>query len=239
MKNIAHRGFKGKYPENTMLAFKKAIEAGADGIEMDVHLTKEGELVIIHDELVDRTTDGSGLVKDKTLEELRSLSASKLYPECENQQIPTLDEYLAWAADKDIITNIELKNSIIDYHGIEQKTYNLIKKYNLLDKIIISSFNHDSLVRMKEIDQNIECGVLESSVLHKPWDYIKNLGMEYYHPLNFSVTQEVIDKCRENGIELNIWFGKADYDYSEYLKYEPFGLITDYPDRVKDLLINE
>ena len=239
MRNIAHRGFKGKYPENTMLAFKKAVEAGACGIELDVHLSKDGELVIIHDELVDRTTDGTGLVKDKTLAELKSLSASKLYPECENQQIPTLDEYLAWAADKDIITNIELKNSIIEYDCIEQKTYDLIKKYKLLDKVIISSFNHNSLSRMKEIDKSIACGVLESSRLHKPWEYIKNLGMEYYHPLNFVVTDEVIEKCRENGIKLNIWFGRPEYDYGEYLKYEPFGLITDYPDRVKGLAISE
>lgn len=238
MKNIAHRGFKGRYPENTMLAFKKAVEAGADGIELDVHLTKDGEVVIIHDELLDRTTDGKGLVKDMTLEDLKKLYASKLYSDFEKEKIPTLDEYLNWAKGYDIITNIELKNSIIDYDGIEQKTYDLIKEYDLLDKIIISSFNHNSLVRMKEIDQSVECGVLESSRLYKPWEYIKNLGMEYYHPLNFIVDDEVFHKCKENNIGLNIWFAIPDYDYSQYLGYEPCGLITDFPNVVDELINN-
>lgn len=235
MINFAHRGFKGKYPENTMLAFKEAIKAGANGIEMDVHLTKDGELVIIHDELLDRTTDGKGLVKDKTLVELKELSASKLYPACEVEEIPTLREYFDWAKDKDIITNIELKNSIIEYKDIEQKTYDLMKEYGLVEKIIISSFNHNSLVRMKEIDESVACGVLESSKLARVWEYIKNLEMEYYHPMNFTVDEKVVDKCRQLGIELNIWFELSEWDYSEYIKYKPHGLITDYPDRVRKL----
>ena len=122
MLNIAHRGFKGKYPENTMLAFEKAIEAGADGIEFDLHLSKDGELVIIHDESLERTTDGKSLVCEKTLEELQKLNASKLYPGCEIQRIPTLREYFEFAKDKQKITKIGLKNSSIDYEGIEEKT---------------------------------------------------------------------------------------------------------------------
>ena len=178
MINFAHRGFKGQYPENTMLAFRKAIEAGADGIELDVHLTKDNELVIIHDEKLDRTSDGSGLVKDKTLAELKKLNLSKLYPDYQIQEIPTLAEYFDFAKDLDITSNIELKNSIIDYQGIEKEVCKLINDFGIKDKIIISSFNHDSLVRVKEIDKNISCGVLESSRLYKPWEYVKELGME-------------------------------------------------------------
>ncbi|WP_416334827.1 glycerophosphodiester phosphodiesterase [Anaerococcus sp. DFU013_CI05] len=236
MINFAHRGFKGKYPENTMLGFEKAIEAGADGIEFDVHLSKDGHLVIIHDETLDRTTDGNGLVCEKTLEQLQKLNASKLFPDFEVQKIPTLREYFEFAKDKDIITNIELKTSIIDYPGIEGKVYDLIKEYKLDEKIIISSFNHNALVKFKEIAPHIKCGVLESSRLHKPWEYVKNLGMEYYHPMNFVVNKEIAEKFAENNIGLNIWFGKADYDYSIYLPCKPSGLITDYPDIVKNFL---
>lgn len=236
MINFAHRGFKGKYPENTMLAFKKAIEAGADGIEFDVHLSKEGELVIIHDETLERTTDGEALVCEKTLEQLQKLNASKLYPDCEIQKIPSLREYFEFAKDKEIITNIELKNSIIDYRGIEEKVYELIKEYDIAEKIIISSFNHQSLVKFKNIDSKIKCGVLESSRLYKAWEYVKNLGMEYYHPMNFVVDKEMAEKFAENDIGLNIWFGKADYDYSQYLPLNPSGLITDYPNKVKEFL---
>ena len=99
MKNFAHRGFSGKYPENTMLAFRKALECGADGIEMDVQLTKDGELVVIHDERVDRTTNGTGNVRDYTLEELQKLDASYIYSEEVGfQTIPTFDEYCRWVA---------------------------------------------------------------------------------------------------------------------------------------------
>ena len=236
MLNFAHRGFKGKYPENTMLVFGKAVEAGACGIEFDVHLSKDGELVIIHDETLERTTDGKSLVCEKTLEELKKLNASKLYPDFEVQRIPTLREYFEFAKDKEIITNIELKNSIIDYEGIEEKVYEFINEYNLSEKIIISSFNHESLVRFKNIDPNIKCGVLESSRLYKPWEYVKNLGMEYYHPMNFVVDGEVIKKCRENNIGLNIWFGQSEFDYSLYVKDGVTSLITDYPDRVKEII---
>lgn len=236
MINFAHRGFKGKYPENTMLAFKKAVEAGADGIEFDVHLSKDGQLVIIHDETLDRTTDGEGLVCEKTLEELQNLNASKLYPDFDIQKIPTLREYFEFAKDKEIVTNIELKNSIIEYKGLEEKVYELIKEYGLGDKIIISSFNHNSLVRFKKLAPEIKCGVLESSRLYKPWEYVKKLGMEYFHPMNFTIDKEIAEEFVKNNIGLNIWFGKADYDYSLYLDCNPSGLITDYPDEVKKII---
>ena len=236
MINYAHRGYKGRYPENTMLAFKKAIEAGASGIELDIHLTKDNQLVIIHDECLERTTNGSGLVCEKSLDELKKLSASKLYPSFDNQEILTLSEYFEFIKDYKIISNIELKNSIIDYKDIEKKTYDLIKDFGLVDKIIISSFNHQSLIRMKEIDSTIKCGVLESSRLYKPWEYVKNLEMEYFHPINFAVDQELVEKCRENNIGLNIWFGLSDFEFSDYLKYDPAGLITDFPDRISTYL---
>ena len=236
MINFAHRGFKGEYPENTMLAFKKAIEAGASGIELDVHLSKDGEIVIIHDETLERTTDGSGLVGEKTLDQLKDLNASKNYPDCKVQRILTLKEYFDFAKDYEIITNIELKTSIIDYPGIEEKVYKVIKEYGVEEKIIISSFNHNSLIRFKKLDANIKCGVLESSRLYEPWNYVKNLGMEYYHPLNFTVTKELAEKCAENNIGLNIWFGISEYDYSDYLDLEITGLITDFPDVVDELL---
>ncbi len=235
MINFAHRGYSGLYPENTMLAFKKAIEIGASGIELDVHLTKDKEIVIIHDELLDRTTNGTGLVMDHTLKELKTLNASILFSQYDIQQIPTLREYFELLASTNLITNIELKNSVIDYPGLEKEVYNLIKEYDIADKIIISSFNHESLVRMKAIDKSIKCGVLESSRLHEPWNYIKNIGMDYYHPMNFVVTEELAYKCKSNNIGLNIWFGISKWSYNEYLKFNPVGLITDFPEKVFDM----
>ena len=150
-KNFAHRGFSGKYSENTMLAFQKAIEVGADGIELDVQLTKDGELVIIHDETIDRTTDGKGYVVDYTYEELSKFDASYIYRgKFGFNKIPTLKEYFELVKDLDFITNIELKTGINEYLGIEEKVYQIIKEYKLEKKVIISSFNHFSILRMKK-----------------------------------------------------------------------------------------
>ena len=150
--NFGHRGFSGRYPENTMLAFEKAIEAGCDGIELDVHLSSDGELVIIHDERVDRTADGSGYVGKMTLKELRNLDVSASFRgQYGVNRIPTLEEYLALAKETGIITNIELKTGVYTYPGIEEKTLAMIDDFGMRDKIIISSFNHYSVKRMQAL----------------------------------------------------------------------------------------
>ena len=125
IKTYAHRGFSGLYPENTMLAFRKAVEEGfCDGIELDVHLSKDNEIVIIHDETVDRTTNGTGFVKDKSLEELKKLKANYTFNETyEDQEIPTFEEYCKYVSDKNIITNIEIKTNLIYYPNIEKIIY--------------------------------------------------------------------------------------------------------------------
>ena len=123
MKNFAHRGFSGKYPENTLLAFQKALDEGVDGIELDVQLTSDGEVVIIHDEKVDRTTDGEGLVVSYTLEQLKKLDASYIYKgEMGFNPIPTLREYFELVKDSPIVTNIELKTGINEYPGLPDDT---------------------------------------------------------------------------------------------------------------------
>ena len=155
-KIFAHRGFSGKYPENTMLAFEKAVEIGVDGIEMDVHLTKDNELVIIHDENIRRTCNGEGLVRDMTLEELRKYDASATYVGVYGvNPIPTLREYFELVKDTDIITNIELKTGIFEYPTIEKRVIDMIYEYGLQDKIILSSFNHFTVKRCEEIAPEI------------------------------------------------------------------------------------
>ena len=181
-KNFAHRGFSGKYPENTLLAFSKAIEEGVDGIENDVHLTKDGVLVVMHDELVDRTTNGKGYIKDKTYEELAQLDASYIFKEHGPQKVPTLREYLELVKDTDIITNIELKTGVFEYTGIEQKVYDMLREFDMVDRIIISSFNHYSVLRMKAIDPAIKCGMLEESWLINAGAYVASTGVECFHP---------------------------------------------------------
>ena len=113
MKVFAHRGFSGRYPQNTMLAFQKALESGCDGIELDVQLTKDGEVVIIHDEYLDDLTDFTGNVRDYTLGELKSCNAGGKWQEAYGfQPIPTFEEYCEWASGNSLITNVEIKSSV-------------------------------------------------------------------------------------------------------------------------------
>ena len=235
IKNIAHRGFSGKYPENTLLAFKMACETkGCDGIELDVHLTKDGEVVIIHDEQIDRTcVNGTGYVKDYTYEELKKFDVSyKQAKQYEPQRIPTLREYFTLAAHYDIITNIELKTGIFEYPGIEQKVWEIIQEYGMKDKVIISSFNHHSVRRMKEICPDIKCGLLTESWLINPGEYVKKTKAECYHPFFLSLDEETVKEIKEQGIEINTWTVNQEEDIRKMIDLGVDAIIGNYPDRI-------
>lgn len=168
MKIWAHRGCSQCYPENTLTAFGKAAELydkGLTGIELDVQLTKDGRVVVIHDERIDRTTDGFGFVRDYTLKELQRfhIFADRSEPE----HIPTLTEVLNLLKEriqKGFRLNIELKNSVYPYPGMEQKVHDLVEEYGLHDRIVYSSFSARSLEIMREIDPDVEIGILDTKV---------------------------------------------------------------------------
>jgi glycerophosphoryl diester phosphodiesterase len=231
MKVTAHRGYSGLYPENTMLAFRKAAEAAADEIEMDVQLTKDGTVVIIHDETVDRVTGARGFIRDFTFEELQKLDASFLYGgKFGFNPIPSLDEYFAWVKDTGIVTNIELKNSVYYYEGLEEKTLALIKKHGLEKRILFSSFNHVSLLKCKKLNPAIPCGVLTGKHIGNAGYYIQSCGLDFYHPDIALLDDEIVADCKAHGIDLNVW---TVNDMAGLLKIEAWGcrgIITNYPD---------
>jgi glycerophosphoryl diester phosphodiesterase len=237
MKNFAHRGFIGKYPENTMLAFQKAWEVQADGIELDVQLTKDGEVVVIHDERVDRTTGGKGNVRDFTLAELRKLDASYIYAgQVGFNPIPTLDEYLRWVKDTTLVTNIELKTGVFPYEGIEAKVWELIKKYGLEDRIIISSFNHHSVLRMRELAPQLKYGLLEESWLVAPGAYTAAVGVPCYHPYHGSLTDATVAELKSHGIEINTWTVNDEESVKRFRDLGVDIVIGNFPDMVKKIL---
>ncbi len=183
MKIWAHRGCSQRYPENTLLAFKKAVEIkNLTGIELDIQLTRDGQLVVIHDERVDRTTEGIGCVKDYTLTELKRLH---IYAdEAPSQFIPTMDEVFD-VMEKGIKTgmklNIELKTGVCPYPGIEEKIVELVYKRGFQKAVVYSSFSALSLERIRKLDPAAETGVLDSRVsdcLYKA----EALGADALHP---------------------------------------------------------
>ncbi len=240
VKNFAHRGFRSQYPENTLLAFEKAFEIGCDGAEFDVQMTKDEKLVIIHDESLDRTTDGTGLVKDLTYKEICKLNASHHFKKKHGfHQVPLLEEYFEMVKDQDIISNIELKNSIFEYQGMEEKVYDLILKYELLEKVIISSFNHFSVLKMKEIDSNIKCGLLTGDWLINPGQYVKSAGIECFHPAANALTKEKVHEIKGYGIEVNVWMREDYTDLEGLVNMGVHTIITDFPDQLKLILDNK
>ncbi|MBK5202049.1 MAG: glycerophosphodiester phosphodiesterase [Spirochaetaceae bacterium] len=241
MLTYGHRGFSGCYPENTMISFKAAInEAHCDGIELDVHLTKDDQLVIIHDELVDRTTDGKGLVMNKTLKELKELDASYNFPQFKGiAKIPTFEEYCQYMSKKlTVVTNVEIKSNLIYYKDIEEKVIKMIKKYGLENNVIISSFNHQSIVFTKAIDENIPCGLLQDSKGLINAGYMAHkMRVEFYHPDISTLTKEAVDECIMNGIILNVWTVNDMESLKKCVDWGITGIITNYPDIVKEYLV--
>lgn len=142
---FGHRGASAYAPENTLPAFALAIEQGADGVELDVHLTRDNELVVIHDEDVRRTTNGTGLVKDYTLAELQALCADNGMSGFAEARIPTLQQVLDLIKPSNLLVNIELKTGILWYDGIEEKALHLVEQMGMQERVIWSSFNHYSV----------------------------------------------------------------------------------------------
>lgn len=235
VKNFAHRGFSGNYPENTMLAFEKAVQTeGCDGIEMDVHLTKDGEVVIIHDETLNRTcVNGTGYVKDYTYDELKGFDVSfKFAGRYSPQRVPSLREYFELVKDTPIVTNIELKTGIYEYPGIEKKVYEMIEEYGLKEKIIISSFNHFSIRRMKELCPDMICGLLTETWLIDAGHYTKRVGAECLHPIFYNLTGEVAAEIKEQGIRINTWTVNEEKDIRTMIERGVDAVIGNFPDRV-------
>lgn len=236
--NYAHRGASGYYPENTMLAFEKAIELGCSGIETDVQLTKDGHLVLIHDEKLDRTTNAIGYVKDYTYNEIRNLDAGSFKDKCfKDATIPTAEELIELAIEENILINFELKTGEIWYEGIEEKLINLIYKYNIKDRVIISSFNHYSISMCKQLDKNIKAGLLYSDGLYEPQLYAKIVGAEALHPYFLAVDNAaLIDRIKSSGIMINAYTINEKADMKRFLDYKVDGIITNYPDKLNKLM---
>ena len=156
----AHRGASGYAPENTLDAFRKAVEMGADGIELDVQMTKDGELVVIHDETIDRVSNGKGWVKDYTYEELKKFNFNKTHLEYTMEEIPTLEQVYLLIKPTNLTINVEIKTGIVFYPGIEERVLELTERLGMKERVIYSSFNHYTIRKIKELDPQAKTGML-------------------------------------------------------------------------------
>lgn len=240
MINFAHRGASGDYPENTLLSFKEGIKRGGNGIELDVHKTKDSELVVIHDEDVERTMQSKGLIKDLTLAEIRQLKCKKaLFANHEECRIPTLDEVLKLVKDQEIVINIELKTDVISYSGIEEDVIKLIQHYGIKNKTLISSFNPQSLKKCKEIDSTIKTGFLYYQPMDDVIQYAKVLQVDAIHPGLNGVTEDLIIEAHKNQLKVNVYTVNSPTHMRRLIDAGVDGIFTDYPKLLTEILEEE
>lgn len=236
MINFAHRGYSSKYPENTILAFSKAIAIGADAIELDVHKTKDNVLVVIHDEKVNRTHRGKGYVKDYTLKELQSLKHKSLKYYLNRQTyIPTLEEVLDIFKSNKMLINIEIKNDKINYEGIEKDVIDMVKQYNMKSRIILSSFNHNALLKCKEIDSTIVTGMLYSKNIKNIGEYAKKYKVDALHPSALLLDEEYIKEAHRYKLKVNTYTVNVPEMMNMLIKWNIDGIITDCPQELKKI----
>ena len=238
MRIFAHRGYSGKYPENTMLAFEGALKLSVNGIELDVHKTKDGKLAAIHDESIDRTFLGNGLVKDYDLRDLKKLeNRDEKFRENIDSIIGTLEEVILLVSFKDdFVLNIELKTDVIHYNGIEEDVLEMLDSYDMIENTIISSFNHESLKICKKINKNIKTAVLYSEPIEDIVNYAKELEVYAIHPDYKLVDKSLIKKCHENNILVNAYTVNEKEDIERLIEEGIDGIITDYPNIALEIL---
>ena len=243
MQIFAHRGFSSQYPENTMTAFRKALEAGADGIEFDARLTADGQIVIMHDASVDRTTNGKGKVRNLSFAEIRNLDAGlKKGMVFENERVPMLEEVLAELGGK-LLLNIELCNyEEGDERTLANETVELIEKYNLVDSVIVSSFRFNNLVYVKDLNPGISCGLLalkgiKGFIARNLLNH--SVSVDAVHPYYTDATEALIRREQQCGRKIRAYTVNDPKDIRHLYDLGVDAIFTDDPLSSKEYYASE
>ena len=233
----AHRGASGYCPENTLPAFAKAAELRADGIELDIQLTRDGELVVCHDEKVDRTSSGSGWIKDMTLEELQALDFSCGNEAFAGETIPTMRQVFDLLAPTNLSINIELKTGIVFYPGIEEKILGLTEECGFGDRVIYSSFNHYTIRRMRELAPHARLGFLYADGIIDMPAYGEKYGVNALHPALYNIQfPGFMEDCKKRDLAVHVWTVNEEEYMRMCCRAGVDAIISNYPDRVRNVI---
>ena len=225
-----HRGASGYAPENTLEAFRLSMEMGADGFELDVHLSRDGELMVIHDPSVNRTTNGTGLVRELTLAQLKELDASCGKEAYRGAKIPTLGEVFDLIRDTHHLVNVEIKTDDFFYPEIEEKCLALAREKGVEDRVFYSSFNHYTLMKLRQLKPDVKLGMLFGDIMVRPWEYAAGLSVDYLHPMKMNIyVPGFAEGAAAAGLGVNMWTINDAETMAQCLK-TGVGIITNYPD---------
>lgn len=230
---IAHRGSCAHAPENTLAAFTLAAEQGADAIELDVTLTRDGQIVVIHDDTLERTTDGTGRVDQLTYDEVRCFDAgAKFNATYAGERVPLLDQVIE-AVGARLLINVELKSTTVRTTGLESKVVETLRRHNFIERVIVSSFNPLALVRVKRLEPRLACGLLyspdEPFYLSRAWLAPLIPNLEARHPAHELATAETVKQFHARGQRVNVWTIRTVEQAQAMLRAGVDGLIGDDP----------
>jgi glycerophosphoryl diester phosphodiesterase len=232
MIRIGHRGAAGTHPENTLVSFTRAAQLGAQGIEFDVHRTSDGHLVVIHDALLDRTTTGTGIIRELSLAAVKAADAGgKKGAQFVGEQVPTLLEVFHQAPSS-VHLFLELKSGSLHYPGIEQELLNLIAREGVRERVSVSSFDHQALRRLRDADATIPLGMLYSENLLDAVGMAQAIGANALHPAWEWVTPELVAQAHAARLEVFTWTVNhpAAIAYMQHCGVD--GIMSDFPDRL-------
>jgi glycerophosphoryl diester phosphodiesterase len=228
---VGHRGAMGYCPENTLASFERALELGADWIELDVHLSADGALIVIHDETLERTTDGHGQVREHTLAELRQVDAG------DGQRLMTLDEVLDWASRRSTVVDIEIKNAPIYYAGIENAVVAAVREARMVDQVIVISFDHAAAKRVKSLEPRLATGLLYAC---RPTDaglgLARAAGADALLPHWAYVTREDVAAAHAAGLAVAPWASSDPEVLRHLIACGVDAIGTNHPDVLRDAI---
>jgi glycerophosphoryl diester phosphodiesterase len=262
---MAHRGFRAIAPENTLLSAQKGFESGADYWELDVAASTDEVLVVLHDETLARTTDAISRFPDRkpwnvyhfSFDELRSLDAGSWYAKTDpfgeiasgrvkadelasfkGLKLPTLEEALELTKARNWKVNVEIKDATGEACDpwIVERTAAMIRKMDMASSVIVSSFNHEYLVRMKKAAPEIALGALTDKPVPDPVGLLRRIGAVAYHPNYRYLDKKTVQDLRAAGFDVNVWTPNTVKDFSELVDWGVTGIITDYPDKALSFL---
>jgi glycerophosphoryl diester phosphodiesterase len=232
---IAHRGMSSQAPENTLIAVEKAIESGAPMVEIDVTTTADGRVILLHDETLDRTTNGTGLPTDQTLDAIRRLDAGSWFSQAfAGEPVPTLAEVLDTVRDR-ILINIEIKSEAVE-HGVVAKVAGLIAEHGMIDQAVVSSFSPEALIRMKSTNPAVITASLFNKDLHTdvdPLEIVQQVGSRGFNISSKRVTREMIERCHAHGIPVAVY---TVNDAAEMLRLMEMGVDAVFTDHPREML---
>jgi glycerophosphoryl diester phosphodiesterase len=239
---IAHRGASAYYPENTIESFQGAISMGADMIELDVQLTRDGEVVVFHDEKLTRCTNGKGRIAEYNLVELKKLDAGSWFgKEYRGVKIPTLEEALSLCRNK-VAVNIEIKTEAVDENirnGIEEKSLNIVERRGMREHIVFSSFDPRAIGHLKEIDRTVAAAVLFEKEYYGsklPSEIIELLGADAFNCSQNELSKKWLMNLKLNNIPVNIYTVNDKKNMRRFLELGVSGIFTNKPDILKAVL---